>query len=133
MLLGYSHFVFAASHLKCFKEFLHYFWGKTQIYQNYENVGFYFQRLWGEIQTFLFTLYLIKNRCYIKQFCFGDLFFLVNTLHPNSILSVHICGNIHFKITIFSHTRIFVCLVVVAVVAYSNFTFKRLKPVTFCV
>lgn len=95
--------------------------------------GFYFQRLWGEIQTFLFTLYLIKNRCYIKQFCFGDLFFLVNTLHPNSILSVHICGNIHFKITIFSHTRIFVCLVVVAVVAYSNFTFKRLKPVTFCV
>lgn len=28
--------------------------------------------------------------CYIKQFCFGDLFFLVNTLHPNSILSAHI-------------------------------------------
>lgn len=41
-------------------------------------------------ETFLFTLYLIKNRCYIKQFCFGDLFFLVNTLHPNSILSAHI-------------------------------------------
>lgn len=72
--------------------------------------------------------------CYIKQFCFGDLFFL--STHCILILfyqHTYLCGNIHFKITIFSHTRIFVCLVVVAVVAYSNFTFKRLKPVTLCV